>query len=104
MSFLDRQNTVAGPGFSRWLVPPAALAIHLSIGQVYAFSVFKIPLSQLIGVTKPVAAGFENNQTARHFSPPTVVAVVACVALAKCRVDRAPPPKPASVARCFLPC
>src|SRR6201993_4162384 len=47
MSFLDRQNTVASPGFSRWLVPPAALAVHLSIGQVYAFSVFKNPLLSL---------------------------------------------------------
>ena len=46
-SFLDRSRTVAGPGFSRWLVPPAALAIHLSIGQVYAFSVFKNPLLAL---------------------------------------------------------
>ena len=44
LSFLDRDHSVAGPGYSRWLVPPAALAIHLSIGQVYAFSVFKIPL------------------------------------------------------------
>ncbi len=35
------------PGYSRWLVPPAALAIHLSIGQVYAFSVFKNPLLAL---------------------------------------------------------
>jgi MFS family permease len=43
-SFLDRSRTVSAPGFSRWLVPPAALAIHLSIGQVYAFSVFKNPL------------------------------------------------------------
>src|SRR3954447_14510361 len=51
MSFLDRAHTVAGPGYSRWLVPPAALAIHLSIGQAYAFSVFKIPLSQAIGIT-----------------------------------------------------
>lgn len=51
MSFLDRENTIAGPGFSRWLVPPAALAVHLSIGQVYAFSVFKIPLTQSIGIT-----------------------------------------------------
>jgi MFS family permease len=48
-SFLDRDNTVAGPGFNRWLVPPAALAIHLSIGQVYAFSVFKNPLLALTG-------------------------------------------------------
>jgi MFS family permease len=41
---LDRDRTVAGPGFNRWLVPPAALAVHLSIGQVYAFSVFNAPL------------------------------------------------------------
>ena len=43
-SFLDRSHSIAQPGFSRWLVPPAALAVHLSIGQVYAFSVFKNPL------------------------------------------------------------
>jgi MFS family permease len=52
LSFLDRSRTVARPGFNRWLVPPAALAIHLAIGQAYAFSVFKIPLSQVIGITK----------------------------------------------------
>lgn len=46
-SFLDRDHSVAKPGFSRWLVPPAALAIHLSIGQAYAFSVFKNPLLAL---------------------------------------------------------
>ena len=45
-SFLDRDSTVAGPGYHRWLFPPAALAVHLSIGQVYAFSVFKAPLVQ----------------------------------------------------------
>jgi len=33
LSFLDRDHSVARPGYSRWLVPPAALAIHLSIGQ-----------------------------------------------------------------------
>jgi MFS family permease len=49
MSFLDRERIIAPPGYSRWLVPPAALAIHLSIGQAYAFSVFNIPLSKLIG-------------------------------------------------------
>jgi MFS family permease len=51
LSFLDRERSIAQPGFSRWRVPPAALAIHLCIGQAYAFSVFKIPLSRLIGVT-----------------------------------------------------
>jgi len=50
LSFLDRDRTVAGPGFSRWMVPPAALCIHLCIGQVYAFSVFNLPMTQLLGV------------------------------------------------------
>ena len=48
-SFLDRDKTVAEPGYSRWLFPPAALAVHMCIGQVYAFSVFNIPLSKMIG-------------------------------------------------------
>jgi MFS family permease len=49
-SFLDRESTVAPPGFDRFLVPPAALAVHLSIGQVYAFSTFNLPLTKLIGL------------------------------------------------------
>src|SRR5262245_20603942 len=51
-SFLDRERTVARPGFNRWLVPPAALAIHLSIGQAYSLSVFNLPMSRLIGITQ----------------------------------------------------
>ncbi len=53
--FLARERTVAGPGFSRWLVPPAALAIHLCIGMAYGFSVFWLPLSQSLGITKSIA-------------------------------------------------
>src|SRR5581483_1096292 len=53
-SFLARERTIAGPGFSRWLVPPAALAIHLCIGMAYGFSVFWFPLSQAIGITRSV--------------------------------------------------
>src|SRR5215472_12998209 len=49
LNFLDREHTVAPPGFNRWLVPPAALAIHLCIGQAYAFSVFNLPLSRMLG-------------------------------------------------------
>ena len=48
-SLLDRELSIAQPGFSRWLVPPAALSIHLAIGQVYAFSIFKNPLLALKG-------------------------------------------------------
>jgi MFS family permease len=51
LSFLDREHSIAGESYSRWLVPPAALAIHLSIGQAYAFSVFNLPLSRLLGGT-----------------------------------------------------
>jgi MFS family permease len=51
-SFLDRDRTVAAPGYSRWLIPPAALCVHLCIGQAYAFSVFNLPMSKLIGITK----------------------------------------------------
>ena len=43
-SFLDRERSVAGPGFNRWLIPPAALAVHLCIGQAYATSVYKTAL------------------------------------------------------------
>ena len=52
---LDRERTIAREGFSRWLVPPCALAIHLCIGMAYGFSVFWIPLSKAIGITKSVA-------------------------------------------------
>lgn len=50
--WLDRSHTVAEPGFNRWMVPPAALCIHLCIGQVYAFSVFNLPMTKLIGITE----------------------------------------------------
>ena len=50
---LSKEQIVAPPGFNRWLVPPAALAIHLSIGMAYGFSVFWLPLSRAIGVTMP---------------------------------------------------
>ncbi len=52
---LDRERIIAKPGFNRWLVPPAALAIHLCIGMAYGFSVFWLPLSQSIGISKSVA-------------------------------------------------
>jgi MFS family permease len=52
---LDRERIVARAGFNRWLVPPAALAIHLCIGMAYGFSVFWLPLSHAIGIDKSVA-------------------------------------------------
>jgi MFS family permease len=49
--FLDRESSIASPDFNRWLIPPAALSIHLAIGQAYAFSVFNLPMSKLIGIS-----------------------------------------------------
>ncbi|WP_104181295.1 OFA family MFS transporter [Arthrobacter sp. B0490] len=45
MSWLDREHTIAPPGYNRWLIPPAALAVHLCIGQAYATSVYKTALT-----------------------------------------------------------
>jgi len=55
LGILDREHTVAKAGFNRWLVPPAALCIHLCIGMAYGFSVFWLPLSRAIGLTAPKA-------------------------------------------------
>ncbi len=59
LAFLDRSHSIAGEGYNRWLVPPAALAVHLSIGQVYAFSVFRTPLVDRFGTGEfPIAVIF----------------------------------------------
>ena len=57
LPILAKERTVAGPGFNRWLVPPAALAIHLCIGMAYGFSVFWLPLSKTVGTACPVQMG-----------------------------------------------
>ncbi|MBC6608692.1 OFA family MFS transporter [Hymenobacter sp. BT188] len=69
-SWLDRSRTIAGPGFNRWLIPPAALAIHLAIGQAYAFSVFKKPMGALISgdVNAPAPTDWTPGQLAVIFS------------------------------------
>ncbi|MFA6178645.1 MAG: OFA family MFS transporter [Candidatus Methylopumilus sp.] len=56
--FLSKENITAGEHFNRWLIPPAALAVHLCIGMAYGFSVFWKPLGNaLVGADgKPVAA------------------------------------------------
>ncbi len=56
---LDKKHTIAAPGFNRWLVPPAALAIHLCIGMAYGFSVFWLPLSKALGIKDSIACGPE---------------------------------------------
>ncbi|MFG6489656.1 OFA family MFS transporter [Roseateles sp. BYS78W] len=57
--WLDKERTIAGVGFNRWLVPPAALAIHLCIGMAYGFSVFWLPLSKALGIKEAIKCGPE---------------------------------------------
>ena len=59
-NLLDRDRIIAGRAFNRWLVPPAALAVHLCIGMAYGFSVFWLPLSRAIGIGKAVACPAPN--------------------------------------------
>ena len=51
---LDKERIIAGAGFNRWVVPPAALAIHLCIGMAYGFSVFWLPLSKALGIKEAI--------------------------------------------------
>jgi MFS family permease len=67
-SVLDRERIVASPGYSRWLVPPAALAIHLCIGQAYAFSVFNLPMTKLLGITRSTPEDWKLTSLAVIFS------------------------------------
>ncbi len=66
--FLDKERTIAGSGFNRWLVPPAALAIHLCIGMAYGFSVFWLPLSKALGIKEPIACAKDLGFFAEIFS------------------------------------
>jgi MFS family permease len=68
LDVLDKKHTIAGPGFNRWLVPPAALAIHLCIGMAYGFSVFWLPLSRAIGIKDPLACSADMSYMAKVFS------------------------------------
>lgn len=67
-TFLDRSNTVAPPGYNRWLVPPAALSIHLCIGQIYAYSVFNKPLTQVLGISQPAPGDWSLVEIGHIFS------------------------------------
>ena len=66
--FFDRSRTIAKPGFSRWMVPPAALCVHLCIGQAYAFSVFNLPMTKLIGISKSVPGDWKLTELGWIFS------------------------------------
>src|SRR3954467_11882514 len=60
--FLGREQIIARPGFNRWFIPPCALATHLCIGQAYALSVFNLPLTRQLGVTRSIPGDWRLTQ------------------------------------------
>jgi MFS family permease len=67
-SLLDKERIVAQPGYNRWLIPPAALCVHLCIGQAYAFSVFNLPMTKLIGISQSAPGDWKLTELGWIFS------------------------------------
>ena len=102
MSLLDREHTVAGPGYSRWLVPPAALAIHMCIGQVYGFSVFNLPLTRVLGVSKSAEGDWKLTSIALIFGV-AIVFLGLAAAVFGTWLERVGPRKAMFAAACWSP-
>jgi MFS family permease len=64
----SKARIVAGHGFNRWMLPPAAMAMHLSIGMAYGFSVFWLPLTRVLGVTEPVEGDWSKSEVMWTFT------------------------------------
>ena len=60
--FLSKERTIAAAGFNRWLIPPCALATHLCIGEAYALSVFNLPLTRQLGISKSLPEDWKLTQ------------------------------------------
>ena len=99
LAFLDRDRTIAPPGYNRWLVPPAALAIHLAIGQAYAFSVFNLPLSKSLGITASAAGDWSLSTIGWVFSA-AIVMLGLSAALFGAWLERAGPRKAMFASAC----
>ncbi|MEM9385306.1 MAG: OFA family MFS transporter [Pseudomonadota bacterium] len=65
---LSKERIIAGPGFNRWLVPPASIAIHLCIGSVYAWSIFNPALTKSLGVVTSAADDWTLSSVATTFT------------------------------------
>ena len=101
IAILDRARTIATPGYSRWLVPPAALAIHLCIGQVYSLSVFNLPLTRLIGITQAAPEDWKLTSIAGIFSVAIVFLGLSAALFGKW-LERVGPRRAMFSAACFF--
>jgi len=67
-ALLSKERIIAEPGFNRWKVPPASVAIHLSIGSVYAWSIFNPALIKTQGVVASAASDWSLRQVVWVFT------------------------------------
>jgi len=89
-SFLHRERTIAAPGYNRWLILPAALCVHLCIGQVYAFSVFNLPLTRIIGITQSTSEDWKLTELGWIFSLAIVFLGASAAVLGRWVEERGP--------------
>ena len=68
VGLLSKERIVAKPGFNRWLVPPASIAIHLCIGSVYAWGIYNPALMRTLGVVTPAAEDWLLSEANRTFT------------------------------------
>jgi len=92
MGFLDREATIAGPGYSRWQFPTAAIAVQMCIGEIYGFSVFNVPLTRVLGITKSVDGDWSIPQVGWFYSLGLIILGLSAAVLGKW-VERSGPRK-----------
>ncbi|MGH1417536.1 MAG: OFA family MFS transporter [Hyphomicrobiaceae bacterium] len=90
LAFLRKENIVAPPGYNRWRVPPASIAIHLCIGSVYAWSVFNTPLTRELGVMASAADDWSLSSVVWIFSVAIVILGLAAAFAGKWLEDVGP--------------
>jgi MFS family permease len=101
LSFLDREHSIAPPNYNRWLFPPAALAVHMCIGQAYGLSVFNIPLSRLLGVTTSLPEDWSLSTTIWIFNIAFFIVGISAAFFGKW-VEKNGPRKTMFAAACFF--
>ena len=100
-SVLSKERIVAPAGYSRWLIPPAALCVHLCIGQAYAFSVLNLPMTRLIGITRSDPSDWKLTQLGWIFSLAIFILGVSAALLGRWVEEGGPRKAMFTAALCF---
>ena len=96
---LSRERIIAPPGYNRWRVPLASVAIHLCIGSVYAWSIYNPPLTKVLGVVTSAAADWNLGQVVWVFTV-AIVFLGLAAAFAGKWLEKVGPRKVGVVAAC----